>query len=143
MEICGLHCCSECSRHTECGGCERCGGHPFGGACIAAETILSSGTDAYSELKNSLIREINELGFPGLVTEDLNLLNGSYVNLTYPIPNGCEVKFLSDNDIYLGNQIKCADSERCYGVIACAKFILVCTYGCCGADPELLLYKRR
>ena len=32
---------------------------------------------------------------------------------------------------------------RCFGVLANADFILVCTYGENGADPELLLYKKR
>ena len=29
------------------------------------------------------------------------------------------------------------------GVLANVDFILVCTYGCEGSDPELLLYKKR
>ena len=28
-------------------------------------------------------------------------------------------------------------------VVADEKFILVCEYGCNGADPEIVLYKRR
>ena len=49
---------------------------------------------------------------------DLNLLTGSYVNLPYPLANGSTVQFLKDNDIYLGNQVEQADSDRCYGVVA-------------------------
>ena len=37
--------------------------------------------------------KINEL-FP---------LNGSFVNLEYPLLNGGNVKFLNDDEIYLGN----------------------------------------
>lgn len=33
--------------------------------------------------------------------------------------------------------------ERCYGVVADERFILVCEYGCNGADPEIIVYKRR
>ena len=74
---------------------------------------------------------------------DLNLLTGSYVNLEYPLSNGTIVKFLNDKDIYLGNQIERIDSERCYGVVADETFILVCEYGCNGANPGIVLYKRR
>ena len=75
--------------------------------------------------------------------DDLNLLTGAYVNLEYPLSNGTTVKFLSDKDIYLGNQIERQDSERCYGVVANEDFILICEYGCNGSDPEIVLYKRR
>lgn len=37
---------------------------------------------------------------------DLFLLSGAYVNLEYPLFNGTTVKFLNDNDVYLGNQIE-------------------------------------
>ena len=53
------------------------------------------------------------------------------------------VRFLKDDDIYLGNQVERADSDRCYGVVANEDFILVCEYGCNGSDPEIVLYTRR
>jgi len=90
-----------------------------------------------------MIEEINALGISGLTVNDLNLLTGAYVNLEYPLSNGTTVKFLKEKDIYLGNQIERQDSERCYGVAADETFILVCEYGCNGADPEIVLYKRR
>lgn len=96
-----------------------------------------------SELKQQLTEEINALGIDGLIVDDLNLLPGAYVNLEYPLPNGTTVKFLNDNDVYLGNQIERKDSERCYGVVADGMFILVCEYGCNGANPEIVLYKRK
>lgn len=34
-------------------------------------------------------------------------------------------------------------SERCYGVAADERFFLACTCGCNGADPGIVLYKRR
>ena len=74
---------------------------------------------------------------------DLFLLDGAYVNLEYPLPNGTTVKFLKDKDIYLGNQIEKTNSERCYGVVANEKAVLVCEYGCNGDSPEIVLYKRR
>ena len=89
------------------------------------------------------VQEINALAIGGLIVNDLNLLTGAYVNLGYPRYNGTTVKFLNDKDIYLGNQIERQDSERCYGVMADEKFILVCEYGCNGVNPEIVLYKRR
>ena len=120
-----------------CGGCEKCAGHPFGGSCIAERNR------DFSELKQQLTEEINALGIDGLIVDDLNLLTGAYVNLAYPLSNGTTVKFLNDKDIYLGNQMERQDSERCYGVVADETFILVCEYGCNGANPEIVLYKRR
>ncbi len=137
MTYCGSNCCENCSRFSECGGCEKCAGHPFGGSCIAERNR------DFPELKQQLMEEINALGIDGLNVDDLNLLTGAYVNLAYPLSNGTSVKFLKDKDIYLGNQIERQDSERCYGVAADERFILVCEYGCDGADPEIVLYKRR
>ena len=87
--------------------------------------------------------EINELKIEGLTVNDLYLFNGRYVNLEYPLENGTGVKFLNDEDIYLGNQIEKEHSERCYGVVSNEHFILVAEYGCNGADPDIVLYKRR
>lgn len=93
--ICGSDCCEACPRKTDCGGCQETGGHPFGGVCVAAKRIQDSGFDAYQALKQSLIREIQALGIPGLAVKDLCLLNGFYVNLAYPLPNGETVKLLT------------------------------------------------
>ena len=70
-------------------------------------------------------------------------LNGFYVNLEYPLPNGQSVKLLEDNKVYLGNQIEIQGSGRCYGIVADEKYLLVCEYGCGGADPQIVVYKRR
>ena len=35
MTYCGMDCCKDCSKAAQCGGCEKCNGHPFGGNCIA------------------------------------------------------------------------------------------------------------
>lgn len=134
---CGIDCSKDCDKLAECGGCERCHGHPFGGSCVAERN------QDFLGLKARLIDEINTLGIKGLAVNDLNLLNGAYVNLSYPLDNGTTVRFLNDKDIYFGNQIEQADSERCYGVVANEDFILICEYGCGGADPEIVLYKRR
>ena len=76
--------------------------------------------------------------------ESLNALVGNYVNLEYPLPSGMKVKFLDDRTTYLGNQLESElGGDRCFGVLACMDFILVCTYAGGGADPELVLYKKR
>ena len=76
--------------------------------------------------------------------ERLNALVGSYVNLPYRLPSGSTVKFLDDNATYLGNQLECEfGGGRCFGVLANMDFILVCTYAENGADPELVIYKKR
>lgn len=134
---CGNDCRKECDRPSACGGCERCQGHPFGGSCVAERN------KDFPLLKCQLIGEINAFGIAGLAVDDLNLLTGSYVNLPYPLANGSTVRFLKDDDIYLGNQVERADSDRCYGVVANEDFILVCEYGCNGSDPEIVLYTRR
>ena len=134
---CGKDYCKDCDRLLECGGCEQCQGHPFGGSCVAERN------KDFPRLKQRLIDEINAFGIEGLAVADLNLLAGNYVNLTYPLANGAAVRFLKDCDIYLGNQVERADSERCYGIVANEAFILVCEYGCNGSDPEVVLYKRR
>ena len=103
------------------------------------------GDGAFEALKKELIEEINGLRIEGMPRlEKLNALVGGYVNLAYPLPGGASVKFLDDGTTYLGNQLQSEENgERCFGVLANADFILICTYGQGGADPELLLYKKR
>lgn len=103
------------------------------------------GDGKFDEFKQKLIDEINELHIEGLPkVEKLNALVGSYVNLAYRLPNGSTVKFLDDNATYLGNQLECEfGGDRCFGVLANMDFIIVCTYGKDGNDPELVIYKKR
>ena len=99
----------------------------------------------FDAFKKQLIDEINALGIEGMPKLDkLNALVGSYVNLEYRLPSGMNVKFLNDQTTYLGNQLESEfGGERCFGVLANMDFILICTYGCGGSDPELVLYKKR
>ena len=99
----------------------------------------------FEEFKKQLMAEINALGVEGLPeVTSLNALVGSYVNLAYPLPSGAFVKFLNDSTTYLGNQYECEfGGDRCFGVLANMDFILISTYGREGADPELVLYKKR
>ncbi len=143
MTICGHDYCKDCEKLPECGGCEKCSGHPFGGPCIAADTILAGGQEAFNKLQEELIDEINGLNILELNIDCLNLLSGDYVNLEYTLANGSTVKFLNDNEIYLGNQIERVCSERCYGLVANRSFILVSEYGCDGTEPKIVEFKRR
>ena len=99
----------------------------------------------FEDFKKQLIDEINALHIKGMPRlEKLNALVGAYVNLAYPLPSGMKAKFLDDQTTYLGNQLRSeSDSERCIGVLANQDFILICTYGVDGADPELVLYQKR
>ena len=142
-EICKMDCCKACPRRADCPGCEETAGHPLGGDCVAAECIKEKGQGAFLALKKALVEEINALGIRDLWVEDLNLLPGWYVNLEYLLPNGQMVKLLSDNNVYLGNQIEIPGSDRCYGVAADDTYLLVCEYGCGGSDPQIVLYRRR
>jgi len=105
---------------------------------------LSDGGE-FEAFKQQLINEINDLHVPGLPkVEKLNALVGSYVNLEYPLPSGEKARFLKDGVTYLGNQLESEfGGDRCFGVLACMDFILICTYAAEGADPELVLYKKR
>ncbi len=143
LSICGADCCSKCSRKNDCGGCIKTEGHPFGGQCIAAKYIKKWGFEAFMDLKKTLINEFNSLGIKDLQIKDLNLLNGFYINLEYRLTNGNSIQFLEDNDVYLGNQIEIPDSDKCYGIVADDKYLLVCEYKCNGDDPQIVCYKKR
>ena len=99
----------------------------------------------FEAFKRQLIEEINALGIEGMPKVDkLNALVGQYVNLGYRLPSGETVRFLDDGTTYLGNQLESEFGDgRCFGVLANMDFILVCTYGENGSDPELVLYKKR
>ena len=99
----------------------------------------------FEEFKKKLIEEINDLRIEGMPKlEKLNALVGRFVNLEYRLPNGMYVKFLDDQTTYLGNQLECEfGGDRCFGVLANMDFILVSTYEAEGANPELVLYKKR
>ena len=99
----------------------------------------------FEAFKQKLIGEINALGVEGMPkVEKLNALVGKFVNLDYRLPGGMTVKFLDDGATYLGTQLESEfGGDRCFGVAANMDFILICTYGEGGADPELVLYNKR
>ena len=103
------------------------------------------GAERFEEFKQQLISEFNALHIEGMPkVEKLNALVGGYVNLEYRLANGQVVKFLDDNATYLGNQLECEfGGGRCFGIVANMEFLLVCTYEENGANPELVMYKKR
>lgn len=143
--LCGANC-AECPSRKACPGCAETNGSPFGKQCYLAKYILIGGMENYRAFKKSLIEEINALGVDGMETvAELFPLVGAYVNLEYPAPGGA-VKFLKDDEVYLGAQVKNRFDESgktCFGVIARENFILICEYEENGANPEIVIYKRR
>ena len=101
--------------------------------------------EKFDEFKKQIIDEFNALNVEGMPkVETLNALVGSFVNLEFRLPNGKNIKFLDDNATYLGNQLECEfGGDRCFGIIANMEFLLVCTYGKNGENPELVVYKKR
>ena len=99
----------------------------------------------FEEFKKKLIIEINDLNIEGMPkVEKLSALVGKYVNLEYPLPGGMKAKFLNDQTTYLGTQLESEIVDGlCFGVLANMEFILICTYEAEGANPELILYKKR
>jgi len=147
MTICGADC-NNCSNKATCKGCIETNGSPFGGRCVLAFCCRDlRGKEAKDQIcifKRTLIDEINALCVKGMpAVQELYALNGFFVNLAFPLPNGTSEKFLNDNDIYLGNQLVKEDSDHCFGISANDRFILVCEYGEGGTDPSLVLLKAR
>lgn len=141
--LCGINC-KECGMKELCKGCKETDGKPFGGECLTAECYKKGGEACYLTYKKQLLKEFNELRIPDMpgVTE-LCPLNGAFVNIEYPLSNGEKVKLLDDKKVYLGYQLEKENGDRCYGLVADHDYLLVCEYGCNGADPEIILYKRR
>lgn len=144
--ICGANC-DECPSQKICKGCAETGGCPFGKQCFVARYIQTGGMEAWKAFKAGLISVINALQIDGMETvTELYPLLGNFVNLAYLLPSGERVKFLDNNEMYLGAQVSARfdDTHKtCYGVIAREHFLLVCTYMENCEDPMLILYQRR
>jgi len=146
--LCGAKC-EECEYYNNrCEGCSNTKGCPIGKKCWIAKYIEVGGNESFIELKKILIDEINSLNIDGFnKIDELYPLHGSYVNLEYMLPNGNKVKYLKDDEIYLGNQVECAfntdEIKKCFGIVANMSFIIICEYEEDGTNPELLIYKKR
>ena len=60
----------------------------------------------------------------------------------YALPNGQIVKFWDYNKIYVGNQLHKKNSDRCYGIIADEKYLMVSEYSGFGADAKIVVFKQ-
>lgn len=147
--ICGANC-SECElfKNSECKGCKNTNGCPFGKKCWIAKYIEVGGNDSFTEMKKQIINEFYDLNIAGMnEIKDLYPLHGLFVNLEYRLPNGDKIKFLTDEETYLGNQIECEFSDdsnkRYFGIVANMNFLLVSEYGENVSNPELIIYKKR
>lgn len=139
--ICGIDC-TKCKLSSTCNGCAKTEGKPFGAECMVA-LCLKDGENVLCELKKNLIVAFNALGIQDMeeVTE-LNALKGSFINIEYYLPNGQILKFWDDNRIYLGNQLPKKNSDRCYGIVADEKYLMVSEYSAYGSDAEIIVFKR-
>ena len=135
--LCGADC-AICQWNSACPGCSD-------EKCFIAKYIKLDGREAYENFKQTIIDEFNSLSIPGMSKiSELYALAGSFVNLEYPLPSGGTMKLLDNNSMYLGNQMECELREgRCYGLLAGVGFLLVSEYGQNGADPEIVVFKRR
>lgn len=147
--LCGADC-DNCGygKSRNCKGCNETKGCPFGKQCFIYQCIDMGGMNNYIVLKNQLIDEFNSLNIPGMpAINELYAMNGVYVNLSYRMPNGKNLKLLDDNSIYLCNQVECEFNDgsitRCFGLVAGLDFILVSEYGENCTNPEIVIYKRR
>ncbi len=94
-------------------------------------------------MKKEILEQIRKLGIKEFEKiSDLDLLDGSYLNLEVALPSGEKVKLLKDNKKYYANQAEIAGSDKCCGVAADDSFIAVYRYGCEGRDADLILLKR-
>ena len=147
--ICGALCVGcKYGEKNNCKGCRKTKGCPFGKQCFIAKYILTGGKEKYELFKKQLVDEINSLNIVGMPKiDDLNPLNGSFVNLSYILPNKKSIQFLDDTDIYLGTQVESEFNDgkiiRCFGILANMNFILISEYRENGDNPELIIYKKR
>lgn len=149
--ICGLDCSTCGGLENGCKGCAATGGKPFGGDCILANCAKNH---HHSEcetcdfescaMKKELIAEFNALGIADMPEiTDLWALKGSVVNIAYPLPSGKNVPLWDDDKVIFGNQVEKPGSDRCYGLAADEKYIMVAEYGENGTNAEIVVFKRR
>ncbi len=146
--VCGANC-EECELfNSKCKGCINTNGCPFGKKCWIAKYIEIGEKNSFELLKKELIKEFNSLEIDGMpLVEELYPLHGEYINMEYSLPNNKKIKFLNDDETYLGNQLECIfnDNEvkKCFGILANLNFLLVCEYEENGSNPEIIIYKKR
>ena len=145
--ICGADC-SACMLKSSCMGCLASGGHPFGRECIIAACAKQNKQESCCEcpsctLRKELIQQFNSLGISDM--EELTALyalKGAFINMTYKLPGGQPARFWDDDRIYLGSQLAKQGSDRCYGLAADEKHLMVCEYNPDGTAAEIVEFKR-
>ncbi len=137
--------CIKCGFYSNCPGCSKTNGAPFGKPCFIAKYITIGGHKNFAHFKQTLLDECNAVKISGMPKiNDLYPICGCFINLEYPLPNGQQIKLLDDKNIYLGNQIQCSfDSDHYFGVAAAPDFLLISEYGINGDNPEILWFKKR
>ena len=97
----------------------------------------------YENIKNEIIKQFNSLGISDMgVITDMHEGSGAFVNIEYVLPSGQTIKLWDDNKTYLINQVCKCNSNRCYGLVADEKYLLVCGYGDEGVDGEIIVFKQ-
>ncbi len=149
QSICGANC-EECElfKNNKCKGCKITKGCPFGKKCFIAKYIEVGGKESFEAMKKELLNEFNSLNIDGMPKiKELYPLCGAFVNLECSLPNGTKVKFLHDDESYLGSQVECEfnddEAKTYFGLAANMNFILVCEYEKNGSNPEIIIYKKR
>lgn len=140
--ICGANC-DLCSLRETCRGCAEILRPSLRRGLPCRRVHKGRRQGAVCGTEAALISQFNALGIEGMpeITE-LFCLCGSFVNLAYPMPNGRQVHLLDDKNIYLGTQVEGAGEDRCFGLVGGTDFLLVCTYGEGGTDPQLVMYRK-
>lgn len=145
--ICGTNC-NACMLRRSCPGCVASNGHPFGKECMLAACVNAKKQESCSEcnacsLRERLIQQFNSLGIADMPPlSALYALKGSFVNMTYKLPGGQPARFWDDDKIYLGSQLPKPGTNRCYGLAADEKYLMVCEYCEDGTDAEIILFKK-
>ncbi len=141
VSVCGIDC-DKCEWKSGCAGCAETDGCPFGGTCVVARCYQKNG-QAFEEFKKKLIAAFNALSIEDMdEVTDLNALPGSFINLEYTLPGGAKVKVWDDKRVYLGNQLCRHGSDRCYGLAADERYLMVCEYGEAGSEADLVAFVR-
>lgn len=147
--ICGADCTAcEKFKNNKCKGCNNTKGCPFGKKCWIAKYIEIGGTENFEKLKKQIIEEFKSLSIAGMPEiKELYPLQGTYINLEYILPNGQKIKYLLDDEVYLGNQVECEFNDdkikKYYGLVANMSFLLICEYEKNNKNPEIIIYKKR
>jgi len=113
-------------------------------ACAREKKAESCAACGACSLRSDLIEQFNSLNITGMEPlTTLYALKGSFINMTYKLPGGMPARFWDDDKIYLGSQLAKKGSDRCYGLAADEKYLMVCEYDPDGTNPEIVVFKRR